>query len=133
MKTQFYVNDEKKIVVCKLVDCAGSLICDMCHKNWPASPELEIDDVFVGKAKLHPDDAFDLEKGEQIAFRRAVAKLAKAKARALRAFMKKQERVVNDLKRDTDKLLRKYEYNIDKRDADIQYIIDTPVTAEETK
>lgn len=131
LNERYFIDEEKKVVVCKLTNCAGSLICDMCHKDWPAHPAMEIADEFVGKAKLHPDDTFDIEKGKKIALRRATAKLAKAKARALQDFLEGQLAYVGALTADANKLLKRYEYNIDKKDADIQYIINAPATAEE--
>jgi len=131
MRVRFFVDEEKKIVVCKLENVAGELMCDMCHLDWPHHPSLEIADSFVGKAKLHPDDTFDEEKGKKIAFRRAIAKLNKAKARTIKNFMNDQLAFIDALTKDVNKLTKRYEYNIDRRDADIQYIIETPATVAE--
>ena len=32
---EYYVDEAKKIVVCKLTGCEGSLICDMCQAGYP--------------------------------------------------------------------------------------------------
>lgn len=120
---RYFVNEEKKIVVCKLENCFKALNCDMCHKGWPGSEALMIDNEFVGKAQCSPEDTFDIEIGKKIAYKRAVIKMIKAKKRTLDNFVKDYQRVTNDLVRDTDKMIRKYESSIDRKDQDILRIL----------
>lgn len=120
---RYFVDEEKKIVVCKLEGCFNALICDMCHKGWPGHDALVIEDVFTGKAQCSPDDTFDVEIGKQIAYKRAVAKLFKAKKRALINFVEGNKKFVEDLSRDADKLIGKYDGTINRKDQDIMRIL----------
>ena len=61
--TKFFVNEDKKAVVC--------LITITRHKGLP-------NQTFIGKAKCSPSDTFDVEKGKDIAYVRALLKLKKA-------------------------------------------------------
>lgn len=106
---KYFINEEKKVVVCKIEDCSCSLVCDMCHMNWPSHEDLFIADEFIGKAKCSPEDTFDIEIGKQIAYKRAVAKLFKAKERTLIAFIEEHKKMFDQLKKDSNKLIRKYE------------------------
>lgn len=106
----YYVNEEKKIVVCKISDCSGALICDMCHKGWPPTDEMIINDSFVGKAKCSSEDTFDVERGKRIARIRAYAKLARAKQKKLAAFMDRNNKSMEALARDTKKLIERYQH-----------------------
>lgn len=120
---RYFVDEEKKVVVCKLENCSNGLICDMCHKGWPGHEDLVIADEFTGKAQCSADDTFDVEVGKQIAYKRAVAKMFRAKRRALLNFMDANNKMVEALKRDTDKLIGKYEGTINRKDDDILRII----------
>jgi hypothetical protein len=127
-KERFFVNEEKKTVVCKLENCSRALICDMCRKGWPAHEGLVIDNEFTGKAQCSPDDTFDVEIGKQIAYNRAVAKLFKAKRRALIDFTDTEKKITEDLLKDTSKLINKYDGTINRKNQGI-----TRILGEETK
>lgn len=88
--TNYFVNEEKKVVVCKLENCAGSLVCDMCEQGYPHHPDLVIADTFIGKAVCAPEDTFDVEIGKKIAYKRAVAKLFTAKYKTAERFLNMQ-------------------------------------------
>ena len=118
----YYINEEKGIVVCKLTGCWRGLACDMCKKGFPAHPDFEIVDEFVGKAKCSTDDTFNLEKGKKIAFKRAYAKFVAAKGKALRNFKAENDRVVAELNAAVDKLLSTYDATVERKESEIQYI-----------
>lgn len=104
-------------------DCSHGLICDMCHKGWPGHPALEIADTFTGKAQCSPEDIFDAEIGKQIAYKRAVAKMFRAKRRALIDFVNGNKDFVAHLESDAGKLINKYEGTINRKDQDIMRIL----------
>lgn len=120
---KYFVDTEKKVVVCKLINCSNALICDMCHRGWPGYSNLLIEDTFIGKAKCSPEDTFDENIGKQIAHKRAVAKMFAAKERTLKVFVENNRKCINALSRDADKLIGKYEGTISRKDGDILRII----------
>ena len=120
---RYFVNEEKKTVVCKLENCSGSLICDMSKKGWPGHPAMIIDDEFTGKSRCSAEDVFDVEIGKRIAYKRALAKVCKAKRRALLNFIEGQIKFAEDIARDAHKLISKYEATIEKKDRDITRIL----------
>lgn len=74
----FYVDEEKKIVVCKLEInqyVALKRIRKYSKHICVLRPEYyRIPGVFYGKAKCAPEDTFDIEVGKKIALDRAKAK-----------------------------------------------------------
>ena len=116
---RYFVNHEKKVVVCKLYDCENALVCDMCHKGWPFHEALVINDSFVGKAKCSPDDVFDVEKGKELAYKRALIKLFRAKANAATRFLKGNQDFVNELSLSINNLVDKYDKTVSKKESDI--------------
>lgn len=124
MMERYFINEEKKVVVCKLEDCCDALLYDMYHKGWPGHEGLIIDDVFIGKAWCSPDDTFDAEIGKKIAYKRAVVKLFKAKKRTLAAFIDDNKKSVEDLIKDTNKLINNYNSTISRKENDISKIVE---------
>lgn len=120
---RYFINEEKKIVVCKLEGCAGNLICDMCEQGYPQHPGMLIADTFVGKAKCSPEDTFDVELGKKIAYKRAVAKLFSAKEKALGRFMDEQIKFFAQMSTDISKLRRKYASTTARKHNEITHII----------
>ena len=120
---RYFVDEKKKIVVCKLENCSNTLICDMCHKNWPGHEALVIDDVFTGKAKCSDEDTFDVEIGKRIAYKRAVTKLVNAKRRTLIDFLDANTKFMERLTADCNKLIGRYEGTINRKDQDIEKIL----------
>lgn len=120
---RYFINEEKKTVVCKLENCFNGLVCDMCRKGYPGHPYMEIDDTFVGKAQCSPEDTFDVEVGKQIAYKRAIAKMTKAKKRALIDFVEGNKKFVENLCKDADKLIVRYENTINRKNQDIVRIL----------
>ena len=122
---EYFVNEEKKVVVCKISNCMASLQCDMCKLGWPHHPDLFINDTFVGKARCSEDDTFDVETGKYIAYKRAVAKLNTAKLKVVKRFRKNQERGINELFKSLDKISGKYERIIAAKESEIEAKINT--------
>lgn len=120
---RFFVDEEKKIVICKLENCSNELICDVCHKGWPGHEALVIADEFTGKAQCSPNETFNVEIGKKIAYKRAVAKLSKAKRRALLNFMAGEQKGFNLLINDMNKLINGYENVVNRKDKDIERIL----------
>lgn len=112
---RYFINKEKKTVICKLEDCCSELIFDMCEKGYPSHVAMMIEDVFVGKAKCSPEDAFDVEVGKKIAYGRAIAKMCKAKKRALIDFVDGNKKFIEELEKDSNKLIRRYDATIDRK------------------
>ena len=117
---EYYVDEEKKVVVCKLTGCEGSLMCDMCQLGYPHHPDFFVNDSYVGKAKCSEDDTFDVEFGKKLAYQRAVAKLNTAKVKALKRFEKEQVKFVNQLLDDMHKISDKCERIIASKEATIK-------------
>lgn len=120
---RFFVNEEKKIVVCKLEYCSNALICDMCHEGLPGHEMLLIDDMFVGKAKCSDEDTFDVEIGKQIAYKRAIDKLVRAKKRTLLNFTKENQMIMDFINKKCNKLSDRYDNIINRKDQDIEKIL----------
>ena len=120
---RYFVDEEKKVVVCKLEMCAEELICDMCHKNWPGDVNLLINDTYTGKAKCSSDDTFDVELGKKIAFKRAVAKLNTAKRKTLARFVANFTKIQKDLERDSASLIAKYENTANRQVESIAHML----------
>lgn len=112
---RYFINEEKKVVVCKLENCNAELICDMCHKGYPGHDAMLIEDEFIGKAKCSPEDIFDVEIGKKIAYDRAVAKMCKAKKRALIYFVNGNKKFIEELEKDSNKLISRYDATIDRK------------------
>lgn len=120
---QYFVNEEKKVVVAKMVGCSGGLACDMCRKGFPPIPNFEINDTFIGKAKCSPDDTFDVETGKKIAFKRAYKKYVAAKKKALVAFVEENKKVTEEFLKATDKLVDSYDRADARRSEEINNLI----------
>lgn len=120
---RFFIDEEKKIVICKLENCHDSVICDMCRKGYPGHEKMLIDYEFTGKAKCSPEDTFDVEVGKKIAYKRAIAKMAKAQKRVLTDFVEGNKKFVEELARDSAKLINKYDATISRKDQEIAYIL----------
>ncbi len=119
----YYVNEEKKVVVAKMTGCFNGLACDMCRKGYPAVPSFEIADAFIGKAKCSPDDTFDVETGKKIAFKRAYKKYVVAKKKAITAFLEENNKLVNELNDTVQKLIDSYDRADAHRTAEIKALI----------
>ena len=119
---QYFVDEEKKIVVAKITDAGMSLVCEMCKMGYHNTP-LEVRDAYVGKAKCSPDDTFDLEKGKKIAFKRAFIKYTTVKQKELTSFVKWVNERHDEFIKDTNKLIVKYDSAIERRYTEIETLI----------
>ena len=125
---EYYVNEEKKVVVCKLTDCSDALIYDLCKRGIPSpfecsvAEEFFIPNEYVGKATCSNDDVFDADKGRKIAFKRAYAKLTKAKKRVLNDFMKDAIKAHEFFVGITDRLNSHYDAVITRKTEEVKYI-----------
>lgn len=120
---RYFIDEKEKVVVCKLELCSDNLVCDMCHKDWPPHEIMFIKDSFVGKAKCSSEDVFDAEVGKQIAYKRAVAKLALAKKKALARFVSMNKKIIDDLTKDAEKLFARYDSTIARKEYEIAKLI----------
>lgn len=125
---EYFVNEEKKIVVCKFTHCRCALNHDMRVKGYPCHEDFEIDDVIIGKAKCSEEDTFDVEIGKKIAYKRAYAKMVEKKSKALAKFVERTNKSVADLNATTGKMLQVYGDTIAAKQNDIQQIIATATT-----
>lgn len=72
-ETRFYINKEKRTVACKM---SGYVNFPFNNDEYnPFYVFNDIKDTVVATAKCHPDDDFDIEKGQRIARARAESKL----------------------------------------------------------
>ena len=70
MRRDYYVNEEKKVVVCVMHECYSDEYGQVCIKA-------------VGKARCCDKDTFDVNVGKSIAANRAKVKLQKKKLQRL--------------------------------------------------
>jgi hypothetical protein len=119
---QYFIDEEKKVVVAKIIGTALDVSCDLCKLGYHEVPTV-IEDSYVGKAKCCPEDTFDVEVGKKIAFKRAFAKYTKAKHRELSKFrnwlVKNNDAFINTI----DKLLMKYDATEKRRYTEVEYLI----------
>lgn len=119
---QYFVNEEKRIVVAKISGAANELCCDLCKKGIEGVPVFT-QDKFVGKAKCSPDDAFDIEKGKKIAFKRAYYKYVKAKHAEINRFADWVEQRDREVIETLHKMSVKFEQSMERRLKEIEGII----------
>ena len=121
---EYYVNENKKVVVCKLQYCENELICDLCKKGWPGHEALLIQDTFIGKATCSDEDVFDVEKGKKIAFKRAYAKLTNAKKKTLQKFYEIDKKAFEIFTEVCDKMVKQYDTVIERKTEEVNYIVE---------
>ena len=96
-----------KVVVCKLYNCKYVALSRI-KKNVPfvtcykGLEEFLVDDVYTGIAKCSADDEFDLEFGKKLALRKARIKRNKAVKQVINKYLKKMERMLQELRNDED-------------------------------
>ena len=96
---KFYINEEKRTVVCKIISD--------CYTLYPYK-------TFVGKAKCDPEDKFDVEKGKKIA--------------KLRAYTKYNKNELKDIRKEKAKIEKKFK-DIIRKEVDIMDLIDNNINA----
>lgn len=126
LDVEYFINEEKKVVVAKIFGCYNGLYCDLCNAGYPdvnIDYLEDMDDAVVGKATCSPDDVFDVEIGKKIAFKRAYMKYTRQKIRALNNYMKGFNEFIKEFTEDTNKLLDNYSNAIVRREKEIQTLI----------
>ena len=90
-KVTYYINEDKKTVVCKLEGCKWD-VADWAaqHSRMFYAFELPtyvdkytINDTYKAKATCHPEDTWDVEKGKRIALCKVLKKYYEAKDRMM--------------------------------------------------
>lgn len=119
----YYINEEKKVIVAKLTCCDGGLVCDMCKAGYEPIPPFFIKDEFVGKAKCSDEDTFDVEIGKKIAFKRAFVKYTETKKKALVEFIEDFNKAHKAINEDVNKIIANYEHKISNRQSEIDKLI----------
>ena len=117
---EYYVDEEKKVVVCKLTGCEGGSMCDMCQVGYPHHPDFVLNDSYVSKAKCFEDDTFDAEFGKKLAYQRAVTKLNTAKVKTLKRFKKERVKYFNLLLDNMHKISDKCERIVASKETTIK-------------
>ena len=84
MRRDYYVNEEKKVVVCVMYECYSDEYGQACIKA-------------AGKARCCDKDTFDINVGKSIAANRAKVKLQKKKIRRLKEIKSIFERDMAEL------------------------------------
>lgn len=93
-ETKYYVDKEKGVVVCKIMNVQCALHNEMEKKDLGFNPASvcmflsDMSDVFVGKAKCSGGDTFNEELGRKIAYKRAVVKMNAAKKKTMKRLLK---------------------------------------------
>ena len=120
---RYFINEEKRTVVCKLEGCCNAVVEDMERKGYPFCPEFIIDDSFVGKAVCSEDDVFNEEIGRKVAYNRAIAKVNKAKKKALINFVTDFTNWTTEVVANTLKLVSKYETIVRRKEHNVSKIL----------
>lgn len=129
MNVNFYVNEEKRTVVCKLSDTAEAVLDDLVQNGYmPSTPECYEDGLlkegFTGKAKCSDEDTFDAEKGKRIAYKRAMAKYNRSKQKVVDRILRQQLKSFTNFSNTLDRLYKKYERIVVNSENDCKAIID---------
>ena len=102
----YHIDEEKRTVVARLIDCEDDLIDQIANATWQFSEyfptasgckDYFMPDEYVGIAKCDPRDIFDVEKGKEIAKARCLMKYHDAKYRAAAKAVKRIEEISNIL------------------------------------
>ena len=121
---KYYIDKEKKVVVCKLTGCEENLMSDIYQDIYQTGYQHHsyflLNDSYVGKAKCSENDTFDIEFGKKLAYQRAVVKLNTAKVKILKRFEKEQVKYFNQLLDDMHKTSDKCERIIASKETTIK-------------
>lgn len=126
----YYINEEEKIVVCKITP--GFDRCPLCiddvhtkaniarnFYNWC----LESGKEFIGRAKCVDPDVFNVDTGKRIAYDRAIIKMTSAQRVHYERFAKfVQEDIdwMNELAKEATEYATKVNQRLDQRLEDIE-------------
>lgn len=112
----YYIDEEKRTVVCKRIDCEYEIMRMMSKNGLISIPseisanKLILKSSYTGKAKCNPEDEWDEDVGMDIARRRMLKKYYSDKLIALHTY----EEILNTLKDDVDFYIDRYEGKLDK-------------------
>lgn len=110
MKPIYYVNKEKKTVVCRLVSCSDVAMEKLVKRGYHPIEvgDVVIPDEFIGKSVCSATDEFDEEFGKALAYQRACIKMNAIAISAMKTFAANVESFytsfMNDIKAVTRKL-----------------------------
>lgn len=123
---KYYVNEEKKTVICVAEDCEYDLLEELCPKFSSFSlndkhivsqsisseaVDLFIDNKFTGKAKCDDSDIFDIEKGKTIARNKMRMKYNLAKLKKLISLRNSLDDISNCLEDNISFYINKIEHH----------------------
>ena len=115
---KYIINEENKVVVAVIDDCAMDLIDYLSNvipnsepvfqalMNLKKDSTLLLDSPYKGKAKCAPEDTFDLEYGKKLAARRAQEKYENAKLRLLKSIV---ENFTSKVQKEVEKQSEKFQ------------------------
>ena len=100
----YYIDEDKRIIVCKMTDCENDFM-----KSVPdiSLSGYELKPYYLGKAKCHPDDIWDEEKGKQLALYRMLQKYYLDRARY-------SDELLKSIKNQYDLLQKINDFNLNK-------------------
>lgn len=113
---KFVVNEEKRTVVAIANDCSYDVVKELEKADnsshillttpiiFDIDEEMLISDTFVGVAKCHPHDEFSVKEGKRVAARKMHKAYNKAKRNAMKAYMLRLSRFLENLEKSTEKV-----------------------------
>lgn len=100
----YYIDEDKRTIVCKMTDCENDFM-----KSVPdiSLSGYELKPYYLGKAKCHPDDIWDEEKGKQLALYRMLQKYYTDRARY-------SDELLSTVKNQYDLIQKIHAFNLNK-------------------
>lgn len=107
MAATYYIDNEKKIIICKITDCTFDAInliekfenCSYKFLNRDEADKYYINDSYVGKATCQDGDIYDEEFGKKLAKKKMLKKYHVARDRAILRYinnnLKKTEKAID--------------------------------------
>lgn len=126
---KFYVNEEKRVVVCVINTTEDKLADDIwsiTHTFNPYDfPCLEMKNRFVGRATCSPDDEWNTETGKLLAYKRAKHNFYTSYFKHLNKFVNAIEDELDSIEAKFDKFGENLSKNFKQTDETIKGIIGT--------
>lgn len=128
MCIDYYINPEKRTVVCKISDVEHGVMEDLARNGYaPATPCVYecslLKDSFTGKAKCSDTDVFDEEKGKRIAYKRAMVKYNKSRSKLCHALLVAESKHFTNFSNVLARLFQKYDRIAASSESDCEDII----------
>lgn len=132
---KFYVNEEKRTVVCKIPNTRYLLIDFLSREadykgfspvtgaNHSLFATLTMPNTFTGKAVCNPEDQWNEELGKKIAFNRAVQKVYASFYKRAQSFYMNVTLSVQNMVNVFNKFGDKVDLDLAERDADIGNVL----------